>query len=145
MLVADGGDILIGRNNSFSQGVQIAAKRGLIRTGSGVFVGANSEITSINRIDIGNDVLIAERVTIRDQNHDIHGDLTLPISHAGFVDAPILICDGAWIAAGAVILKGVTIGKGAVVAANAVVNRNVADFEVVGGVPARHLGFRGAS
>ena len=111
--------------------------------GGGCFVGPGSIIVSKAGISIGEDVLVAERVTIRDQDHAIHGDLSLPISRAGFVSAPIIIGDGAWIAAGAVILKGVTIGKGAVVAANAVVNRDVADFEIVGGVPAQRIGMRG--
>lgn len=72
----------------------------------------------------------------------MHGPLDVPIAKAGFRTAPITIGDNVWIGAGAVILKGVTIGKGAVVAANAVVNRDVAEFEIVGGVPARNIGMR---
>ena len=43
---------------------------------------------------------------------------------------------------GAVILQGVTIGKGAVVCAGAVVNKDVGDYEIVGGVPAKKIGER---
>lgn len=56
--------------------------------------------------------------------------------------APIVIGEDVWIAAGAVVLKGTTIGRGAVVAANAVVTRDVADYEIVGGVPAKRIGER---
>ena len=52
----------------------------------------------------------------------------------------VLIKKGAWIGAGAAILPGVTIGKGAIVGANAVVTRDVADFAIVAGVPARVIG-----
>jgi acetyltransferase-like isoleucine patch superfamily enzyme len=52
----------------------------------------------------------------------------------------IRIKKGAWIGAGAVVLPGVTIGEGAIVGANAVVNRDVSDFAIVAGVPARQLG-----
>jgi UDP-2-acetamido-3-amino-2,3-dideoxy-glucuronate N-acetyltransferase len=48
---------------------------------------------------------------------------------------------GASIGAGAIVLPGVHIGRFAMVAAGAVVRQQVADFEVVAGVPARALGF----
>lgn len=50
-----------------------------------------------------------------------------------------VVGDGAVIAAGAKVLGGVTVGRGAVVGANAVVVSDVADGDVVGGVPARPL------
>jgi acetyltransferase-like isoleucine patch superfamily enzyme len=52
---------------------------------------------------------------------------------------PTVIGNDVWICDGAVILPGVKVGTGAVVGANAVVVRNVAPYEVVGGVPARRL------
>ncbi|MDE8669144.1 DapH/DapD/GlmU-related protein [Pseudarthrobacter sp. H3Y2-7] len=47
-----------------------------------------------------------------------------------------------WIGAQAVVMPGVTINTGAVVAANAVVTKDVAPYEIVGGVPAKHIGYR---
>lgn len=47
-----------------------------------------------------------------------------------------------WVAADAMILGGATIGDGAVVSARAVVSGNVAPYSIVGGNPARHLGWR---
>ena len=47
-----------------------------------------------------------------------------------------------WIGRNALILSGVTIGNGAVIAAGAVVTKDVAPYEVVGGVPARHIKLR---
>jgi acetyltransferase-like isoleucine patch superfamily enzyme len=113
-----------------------------VDVGARTFIGPWTTITSKAAVRIGTDCLIAERVTIRDQDHDIGGPLDVPIAQAGFRTAPIVIGDAAWIGAGAIVLKGVRIGRGAVVAANAVVNRDVADFEIVGGVPARPIGMR---
>ena len=47
-----------------------------------------------------------------------------------------------WVGHNAVIMGGVTLGDGAVVAAGAVVTHSVAPYEIVGGVPARHIGWR---
>jgi acetyltransferase-like isoleucine patch superfamily enzyme len=68
------------------------------------------------------------------------------------VDVPIVQTDlhirpvriGAWadIGVNAVILPGVTVGKGAIVGAGAVVNRDVPEFAVVAGVPARFVRWR---
>lgn len=55
---------------------------------------------------------------------------------------PTRIGHDVWVGAQAIVMPGVTIGTGAVVAANAVVTKDVAPYEIVGGVPARHLAFR---
>ena len=55
---------------------------------------------------------------------------------------PIEINDYAWLGVGCTILQNVVIGKGAVVCAGAVVTRNVEDFAVVAGVPAKKIGER---
>lgn len=54
----------------------------------------------------------------------------------------IEIGNDVWIARGAVILSGVKIGDGAIIGAGALVAKNVAAYEIVGGNPARNLGFR---
>jgi acetyltransferase-like isoleucine patch superfamily enzyme len=53
---------------------------------------------------------------------------------------PILVKRGAAIGSNATILGGVTIGEEAVVGAGAVVTRDVPDYEIVTGVPARRVG-----
>ncbi len=47
-----------------------------------------------------------------------------------------------WIGANSVIFTGVTIGDGAVIGAGAVVTKDVEPYEIVVGVPARHLRYR---
>src|SRR4030088_1668443 len=51
--------------------------------------------------------------------------------------APIRICHGSWVAAHAIVTKGVTLGRGAIVAANSVATKNIPDFAIAAGVPAR--------
>lgn len=50
---------------------------------------------------------------------------------------PIKICSDVWIGMNCTIMKGVTIGKGAIVGANSVVTKDVSEFTVVGGNPAK--------
>jgi phosphonate metabolism protein (transferase hexapeptide repeat family) len=52
---------------------------------------------------------------------------------------PISIGHDTWIGHGAVIMPGVTIGNGAIIGSNAVVTRDVADFAIAVGVPARTI------
>ncbi len=50
---------------------------------------------------------------------------------------PILIKSNAWIGMNCIILKGVTIGEGAIVGAGSVVTKDVPDWTVAGGNPAK--------
>lgn len=51
----------------------------------------------------------------------------------------VSIGDGVWIGNNAIILNGLTIGEGAIIAAGSVVTKNVAPYEIVGGVPAKKI------
>ena len=61
---------------------------------------------------------------------------------AVFNQGPVVVGNDVWIAYEALIMSGVTIGDGATVGARAVVRRSVEPFEIVGGDPIRHLGYR---
>ncbi len=87
-------------------------------------------------VTIGNHVDIASDVMIWSSEHDIN-DLDFKA-----IEEPVVIKDYVFIGPRAIILPGVTIGKGAIVAAGAVVTKDVADYQIVGGVPAKVIGER---
>ena len=55
---------------------------------------------------------------------------------------PVTIGDDVWIGFGACVLPGVSVGRGSIVAAGAVVTKDVPDWTIVGGVPAKVIGSR---
>ena len=106
-------------------------KNAALSLGSG-YINERLNLSCYQRIDIGEDVAIAENVSIRDS--DNHSILNNPGQQ---VSAPIIIGNHVWIGMNATILKGVNIGDGAIVAAGAVVTKDVPPACLVGGVPAK--------
>ena len=92
-------------------------------------------------ITIGNYVHTGTNVVMLGFNHGFY-TRDIPTKEQDYMDAPIVIGDDVWIGTGAVILSGVTIGKGAIIAAGAVVNKDVPEYAIVGGVPAKVLKYR---
>lgn len=94
------------------------------------------------KVIIGKDVMMGPDVCIYAQNHAF--DRTdIPMNRQGFAtEKPVVIGDDVWIGARVIILPGVHIGTGAVVGAGAVVTKDVPDYAVVGGNPARILRMR---
>ena len=92
--------------------------------------------TVIGPVSIGNNVNLAQGITVTALNHNFE-DVTRRIDEQGISTKPVVIGDDVWIGANAVILPGVTIGRHVVVAAGAVVTKDVTDYCVVAGVPAK--------
>lgn len=94
------------------------------------------------RVQIGDDCLISQYVTIVATNHLV--DTDTPARHApwDYSRTGVTIGDAVWIGAGAAIMPGVRVGSGAVISAGAVVTHDVPDRAIVGGVPAKVLRFR---
>lgn len=109
-------------------------EHGLATTfGKNVFVNQGCTFMDGGGITIGDDVMIAPRVSLVTGGHP----LPLDERREYTVSAPIVIEDDVWIGTAAVVTQGVTIGSGAVVAAGAVVTRDVPARTLVAGVPAR--------
>jgi acetyltransferase-like isoleucine patch superfamily enzyme len=131
-----GDGVVIGR------GCMLLAKAGGIALGSRTSLGSNSVIVSMSGIEIGEAVLFAGGCYLSAGVYPTH-DRTRPVMDQDAASkGPIRIGDGAWIGTGAIVLDGVSIGRGAVVGAGAVVTKDVPDWAIVVGVPARQVGTR---
>lgn len=133
--MTDGGVIDFGGACEIDRGSSIIAKYGRLVFGPRTYVGVGSVICARQSISIGADVLIAEYVTIRDQDHAFGGAAATAAS--GFTTAPIVIGDNVWLGAKVTVTKGVTIGAGSVIGANSVVTRDIPANCVAAGAPAR--------
>jgi len=109
--------------------------------GGNVSINRDFFINARGTLTIEDDVLIGPRVLIYTTNH-IFGDRSALIRNQGQTEQPVVIEKDVWIAANATILPGVRIGAGAVVAAGAVVTKDVEPYSIVGGVPAKVIGYR---
>lgn len=101
-----------------------------MKIGDNVFINSNSLLMARGGITVEDDVLMAANVQLLSNNHDEYDRQVLTCK-------PIHIKKGAWIGAGASVLAGVTVGKYAIVGAGAIVTKDVPDYAVVVGSPAR--------
>lgn len=107
-----------------------------IEIGEDTIVGDHAFLDGRAPLKIGNHVDIASSVMIYNSEHDLgRRDFSAR-------QEAVEIKDYVFIGPRVIILPGVTVGKGAVVAAGAVVAKDVADFSIVGGVPAKVIGER---
>ncbi len=132
------GPVVIGTDSHVSRGVIVRTQGGKITVGEKVNIGSGSFIYGYGDIEIGRDTLIANQVEIIGGTH-VFDDTDRPMRFQGRAPSRIVIGEDVWIGTHAVILGGVTIGKGAVIGAGAVVHRDIGEYAVAVGIPARPI------
>ena len=112
--------------------------------GSDVQMNDNVHICAMEKVQIGNNVLMASNIYISDNSHGCYKDVTGNISDPSvppikrdYDIKPVYIGDNVWIGQGVVINPGVRIGAGTIVGANSVVTHSFPDNCIVAGAPAK--------
>ncbi len=119
-----------------------------LEVGNNVLLGENGVFMCTRApIKIGDNVMFGPGVTMISGDHriDIKGKYMVDITDNDKLpenDQPIILKGDNWIGSNVTILKGVTIGEGAVVAAGSVVTKDLPDYSISAGVPARVLKYR---
>ena len=116
-----------------------------ITIGDNVIININCTFVDCNRIEIGNNVLIASNVQIYTATHPVKTDERLIENWAEADSAPffrtyalpVKIEDNVWIGGGVIILPGVTIGKNAVIGAGSLVTRSIPGNSIAFGNPCK--------
>jgi acetyltransferase-like isoleucine patch superfamily enzyme len=109
---------------------------GDVSIGSNVYFNRGCYVAVYDSLEIGDDCLFGEYVSIHDQDYMIDRD-GRPIAERGHATAPIVIGSNVLVGAKSTIVRGVRIGDNVVVGANAVVTRDIPSNSVAAGIPAR--------
>ncbi|QNM86251.1 CatB-related O-acetyltransferase [Polaribacter pectinis] len=116
---------------------------GINTIGDNTYIGFNCNITESK---IGRYCSIANNVSIGIGEHKINRVSTSSIFYKKpfetLTEKDCIIGNDVWIGSNVVVRRGVEIGDGAIIGANSFVNKNVKEFEIVGGVPSKHIRMR---
>jgi acetyltransferase-like isoleucine patch superfamily enzyme len=132
------GRIVLGRWVHVGDRCAVRAHEGTIRIGDKVVFGTDITVNGYLDIEVGAATLIADWVYVCDFDH-VTTDLAVPIKDQGIVKSPVRIGPDCWLGTKVTVTRGVRIGRGSVLAANAVATRDVPEYAIVGGVPARFI------
>lgn len=123
-----GKNVNIERGSFFSPQLEIGDNSG---------VGINCEV--YGPVTIGENVMMGPEVIIYTKGHR-HDRTDIPMMEQGDDEVrPVSIGNDVWIGRRAMIMPGVSIGNGCIIGAGAVVTKDIPDYCVVGGVPAKIL------
>lgn len=144
----------IGENSNIQGSFVVESEKGLITIGNRTFIGGGTFICT-KEIEIGNDVMFSWGCTVVDNNsHSIkwserkndvldwnkgleENRIGVYKDWTNVKEGKVTIKDKAWIGFNSIILKGITIGEGSIVGAGSVVTKDVPDWTIVGGNPAK--------
>lgn len=127
-----------GKNINIEHGAFFGSGRD-IEIGDNSGIGLNCRVSG--PLKIGSEVMMGPDVMIFTQNHR-NDRLDIPMRLQTDPKKAVVIEDDVWIAARVIILPGVTIHRGAIVGAGAIVTKDVPEYAIVGGNPARIIRYR---
>jgi len=145
----DGGEnISIGKGCSFGKGLRLEAISSYLehRYSPEILIGSNVDVSrdchfgAIDKISIGDNVLIASKVFISDHSHGRvnNNDLLLPPRYRElYSKGPVIIENNVWIGENVSILSNVLIGANSIIGANSVVTKSIPANCIAAGNPAK--------
>ncbi|TGE79857.1 acyltransferase [Pseudoalteromonas sp. KS88] len=130
---------LLGNNSVVSKGKFFGANQTTI--GDNCYIGPEAYWYGIGGINIGEGTIIGPKSTIWSANHNYESDVAIPYDKQ-VINKAVIVGRACWFGFGVHICPGVTIGDGAVIAMGSVVTKDIPEFAIVGGNPAKVIGYR---
>lgn len=124
----------LGANSTIEDFSTINNGVGAVKIGNRTRIGLGNTI--IGPVSIGDDVRLAQNVVLSGLNHN-YEDISQPIHAQGVSTAKIIVKKETWIGANSVVVAGVVIGKHCIIAGGSVVTKDIPDYSVAVGNPAR--------
>lgn len=131
-----GNNFSIGRNSIIECTGVLRELGESLEIGENVGIAANAFIAVRGKLKIGSNTIFGPGVSIHTENHNFD-KIDIPIRLQGATRKGVTIGEDCWIGSKVTILDGVNIGNHVIVAAGAVVNKDIPDYSIVGGVPAK--------
>jgi acetyltransferase-like isoleucine patch superfamily enzyme len=137
----ENGKIIIENSVSFDTSVRlVSAREGTIKIDEGAVIGAYNIMNGGGNIFIGKKVLFAKGISINANEHKF--EKKEYVVNQGYIYDDIIIEDDVWLGANVAVNKGVTIKKGAIVGTNAVVTKDIENYSINVGIPAKKISMR---
>jgi acetyltransferase-like isoleucine patch superfamily enzyme len=135
--------VRLGRWCWIGHGTKIRAHEGVVEVGAKSVMGQECTISSFQRVSIGRECILADRVMLIDFDHGVV-EVDRPIRDQGIYKRDVRVGHNVWVGYGACFLRGCTVGDNAVVGTLSIVTKDVPANAVVGGTPAKLLRMRAA-
>jgi acetyltransferase-like isoleucine patch superfamily enzyme len=139
--IGHGAVVRLGRWSWIGHGTKIRAHEGVVEIGAKTVLGQECTISAFQRVSIGRECILADRVMLIDFDHGVV-EVERPIRVQGIYKRDVRVGHNCWIGYGACVLRGTTIGDNCVIGTSAVVTADIPDNAVAAGVPARILRMR---
>lgn len=137
----ENGKIIIGNNVEIDNDCRlVSANNAVLSFDDNCFIGPYSVFNAGTDIKLGSFTISGGFVHIQSSNHGLAKNEKIWLQKHTY--GKVLIGEDVWLGANCTILPGVKIGAGAVIAAKAVVTKDVSDYAIVAGVPAKEIGKR---
>ena len=133
----------VGRWAWIGHGSKIRVHEGEVSIGAKTVIGQDCTISAYQRISIGRECILADRVMLIDFDHGAV-EVERPVRLQGIYKRDVHVGHNVWMGYGACVLRGVTIGDNSIVGTSAVVTSSMPANAVLAGVPARVIRMREA-
>jgi len=139
--IGRGAKVRLGRWCWIGHGSKIRAHEGVVEIGAKTVMGQECTISAFQRVSIGRECIVADRVMLIDFDHGVV-EVERPVREQGIYKRDVRVGHNVWVGYGACFLRGTTTGDNSVIGSLTVISKDVPANAVAAGAPVRVLRMR---